>query len=163
MEATCQINSGAISPDNIIDFYNFRFRSLHALSDLHGPNSLQTKEAKKLLGGALIELSKAFTKAYDGAVLVTAVCTDVAHTRRAVRSARLPRQVTTPTTPAAPSASPSSTSYSADYAAIFNILLWFGVVFVFTLVAIVYAIMDMDPGRDSIIYRMTSTRMKKDN
>jgi hypothetical protein len=24
-------------------------------------------------------------------------------------------------------------------------------------------IADMDPGRDSIIYRMTSTRMKKDN
>ncbi|KPI99933.1 Renin receptor [Papilio xuthus] len=170
-----KINAGAISPDNIIDFYNFRFRSLHALSDLHGPNSLQAKEAKKLLGEALTELSKAFTKAYDGAVLVTAVCTDVAHTRRAVRSARLPRQASSPATPGpdtpmtpsgagtpSPSANPS-TSYSADYAAIFNILLWFGVVFVFTLVAIVYAIMDMDPGRDSIIYRMTSTRMKKDN
>jgi len=25
------------------------------------------------------------------------------------------------------------------------------------------AIADMDPGRDSIIYRMTSNRMKKDN
>ncbi|XP_013139745.1 PREDICTED: renin receptor [Papilio polytes] len=156
-----KINAGAISPDNIIDFYNFRFRSLHVLSDLHGPNSLQTKEAKKLLGEELMELSKAFSKAYDGAVLVSVVCTDVAHTRRAVRHVRLPRQAPTPpTTTASP---PSATAYSADYAAIFNILLWFGVIFTFTLVAIVYAIMDMDPGRDSIIYRMTSTRMKKDN
>lgn len=56
-----------------------------------------------------------------------------------------------------------SDGYNADYPAIFNIILWFGVVFTFTLIAIVYAIMDMDPGRDSIIYRMTSTRMKKDN
>lgn len=44
------MKDGAIKADNIIDFYNLRFRSLHALSDFHGPNSLQTKEAKKLLG-----------------------------------------------------------------------------------------------------------------
>ncbi|XP_059053550.1 ATPase H(+)-transporting accessory protein 2 [Achroia grisella] len=143
----------SITADNIIDFYNFRFRSLHALSDFHGPNSLQTKEAKKLLGEALQELSDAFEKAYDGSVLVTAVSTDVAHTRRAVRSVPEEKQATPYV----------DDGYSADYAAIFNIILWFGVVFAFTLVAIVYAIMDMDPGRDSIIYRMTNTRMKKDN
>ncbi|KAM3966897.1 ATPase H(+)-transporting accessory protein 2 [Aphomia sociella] len=146
----------SISADNIIDFYSFRFRSLHALSDFHGPNSLQTKEAKKLLSEALQQLSDAFAKAYDGSVLVTAVSTDVAHTRRAVRSV--------PDDTKARQAAPyTDDGYSADYAAIFNIILWFGVVFSFALVAIVYAIMDMDPGRDSIIYRMTNTRMKKDN
>ncbi|CAH0723779.1 unnamed protein product, partial [Brenthis ino] len=149
---TAKIRSGAVSADNIVDFYNIRFRSLHALSDYHGPNSLQAKEAKKLLSDALQDLSNALVKAYDGSVLVTAVTTDVAHTRRAVRSVspetRMPAD---------------DDNYTADYAAIFNIMLWFGVVFVFTLVSIVYAIMDMDPGRDSIIYRMTNTRMKKDN
>ncbi|XP_068625864.1 ATPase H(+)-transporting accessory protein 2 [Battus philenor] len=148
---TNKINEGAVNPDNIIDFYYFKLQSLHALSDFHGPNSLETKEAKKLLGEALKDLSNAFVKAYDGSVLVTAVCSDVAHTRRAVRAA-----------PEFESFQ-AGDAYSADYAAIFNIILWFGVVFSFTLVAIVYAIMDMDPGRDSIIYRMTSTRMKKDN
>lgn len=53
--------------------------------------------------------------------------------------------------------------YNEDYPVIFNIILWFGVVMVFSLLAISYAIGNMDPGRDSIIYRMTSTRMKKDN
>ncbi|XP_015171803.1 PREDICTED: renin receptor isoform X3 [Polistes dominula] len=53
--------------------------------------------------------------------------------------------------------------YSSNYPVIFNIFLWFGVVFVFSLLAICIAIADMDPGRDSIIYRMTSNRMKKDN
>lgn len=53
--------------------------------------------------------------------------------------------------------------YSEDYPVIFNIILWFMVVFGFALLAICYAIGSMDPGRDSIIYRMTSTRMKKDN
>ncbi|XP_063389337.1 ATPase H(+)-transporting accessory protein 2 [Cydia fagiglandana] len=155
---TEKINSGIVSGDNIVDFYNFRFQSLHDLSDFHGPNSLQVKEAKKLLGSAISELSSAFAKAYDGAVLVAAVATDVAHTRRTVRAAAAPGA------PAQQQRSLSTEdSYSEDYSAIFNIILWFGLVFAFSLVAIVYAIMDMDPGRDSIIYRMTSTRMKKDN
>ncbi|VVC97751.1 unnamed protein product [Leptidea sinapis] len=148
-----KIKSGAVAADNAVDFYNFRMTSLHTLSDFHGPMSLQTKEAKKLLGETLNSLSEAFVKAYDGSVLVTVVTTDVAHTRRTVRAA-----------PADPMQEPyEDDKYSSDYAAIFNILLWFGIIFTFTLVAIVYAIMDMDPGRDSIIYRMTSTRMKKDN
>lgn len=54
-------------------------------------------------------------------------------------------------------------SYSDDYPVIFNIILWFSVVLAFSLLAISYTIGYMDPGRDSIIYRMTSTRMKKDN
>ncbi|XP_018403726.1 PREDICTED: renin receptor isoform X2 [Cyphomyrmex costatus] len=53
--------------------------------------------------------------------------------------------------------------YTENYPVIFNIILWFGVVFVFSLLAICIAIANMDPGRDSIIYRMTSNRMKKDN
>lgn len=54
-------------------------------------------------------------------------------------------------------------TYSQDYPVIFNIILWFGVVIAFSLLAISYAIACMDPGRDSIIYRMTSNRIKKDN
>ncbi|CAL7940219.1 unnamed protein product [Xylocopa violacea] len=54
-------------------------------------------------------------------------------------------------------------TYTNNYPVVFNIFLWFGVVFVFSLLAICIAISQMDPGRDSIIYRMTSNRMKKDN
>ncbi|XP_076173167.1 ATPase H(+)-transporting accessory protein 2 isoform X2 [Ptiloglossa arizonensis] len=54
-------------------------------------------------------------------------------------------------------------NYSTNYPIIFNILLWFGVIFVFSLLAICIAITEMDPGRDSVIYRMTANRMKKDN
>ncbi|XP_031835299.1 ATPase H(+)-transporting accessory protein 2 isoform X2 [Nomia melanderi] len=56
-----------------------------------------------------------------------------------------------------------SKKYSPNYPVIFNIFLWFGIIFVFSLLAICIAISEMDPGRDSIIYRMTSNRMKKDN
>jgi renin receptor len=44
--------------------------------------------------------------------------------------------------------------YSPENPVIFNIKLWFGVAFTFSLLAISLFIADMDPGRDSIIYRM---------
>lgn len=53
--------------------------------------------------------------------------------------------------------------YNESYPVVFNIILWFGVVMFFSLLAICLAIGNMDPGRDSIIYRMTSTRIKKEN
>ncbi|KAJ8718998.1 hypothetical protein PYW07_016554 [Mythimna separata] len=166
---TDKVKSGAITADNIIDFYNFRFLSLHPLSDYHGANSLQTKEAKKLLAEALQELSQAFVKVYDGSVLVTVVTTDVAHTRRAPRSVGADGKQSSPgvdyewNVKEYKANNETDDSYGAEYPAIFNIILWFVLVMVFSLIAIVYALIDMDPGRDSIIYRMTSTRMKKDN
>ncbi|XP_076651824.1 ATPase H(+)-transporting accessory protein 2 isoform X1 [Halictus rubicundus] len=56
-----------------------------------------------------------------------------------------------------------SKKYSQNYPIIFNIILWFGIIFIFSLLAICITIGDMDPGRDSIIYRMTANRIKKDN
>ncbi|KAF9417105.1 hypothetical protein HW555_005724, partial [Spodoptera exigua] len=208
------IKDGGIVPDNQIDFFSFRIRTLHGVSDYHGPNSLQTKEAKKLLGGAIQELSEAFVTAYDGSVLVTVVSTNVAHTRRQPRSVSTqdlnytdrkwpfdwldtssnlkknrykfkksdgtadyewmsraildPNNATEPSTPSNSSDTTNNTNtatdeFEVDYPAIFNIFLWFGIIMTFSLLAIMYSMMDMDPGRDSIIYRMTNTRMKKDN
>lgn len=53
--------------------------------------------------------------------------------------------------------------YDEDFPVIFNIMLWFSIALIFALISICMVIANMDPGRDSIIYRMTSTRMKKDN
>ncbi|KAI5646950.1 renin receptor-like protein domain-containing protein [Phthorimaea operculella] len=144
-----------MKPDFKIDFFYLRFSSLHPLVDYHGPKSAQAAEAKQLLNDAIIELNQAFKYAYDGSVLFSVVCTDVAHTRRTARAADPAKQEQ--------AQAQSDPIDNADYPAIFNIILWFSVVMIFTLVAITYAVMDMDPGRDSIIYRMTSTRMKKEN
>nr|XP_014085897.1 ATPase H(+)-transporting accessory protein 2-like [Bactrocera oleae] len=55
-----------------------------------------------------------------------------------------------------------SPRYDENYAIVFNIILWFMVAFSFALYATILALMHMDPGRNSIIYRMTATRSKKD-
>lgn len=245
-----KVRSGAIIPDNLIDFYYLRFRTLHILSDFYGPISVQIKEAKYLLGDALQELNKAFVKAYDGSVLVAVVTIDVAHTRRSARSAmnppghskKWPYEWLDPPLdwkkiPIKPKEKPgrrddenekeekelideqsdkietkkrkenelkvvgekgdevmepnleregyesegnegespfiSRTSHedeeyshkkkqNLDCYVIFNIFLWFGVSFGFSMLAIVYACMDMDPGRDTIIYRLTNMRTKKE-
>ncbi|XP_034256114.1 ATPase H(+)-transporting accessory protein 2 [Thrips palmi] len=138
--------------DGLPDLYWIVLRGLHAVSDRHGADSPTTLEAKQLVSDAANVLSQAFTSVYDGRVVFATVATDSSHTRRA----RSLLQDSTATVDA-------PDAYSEDFPVIFNIILWFSIVLVFALIAISVAIADMDPGRDSIIYRMTSTRMKKDN
>jgi len=53
---------------------------------------------------------------------------------------------------------------SEDYPVIFNIILFLAIVLILALIAISVALATMDPGRDSLIYRVTSAqRFKKDN
>ncbi|CAG7815542.1 unnamed protein product [Allacma fusca] len=57
-----------------------------------------------------------------------------------------------------------SEDFSDDYPVVFNILLWLGVSMFIATLAICVFIASMDPGRDSLIYRVTSAqRFKKDN
>ena len=53
--------------------------------------------------------------------------------------------------------------YSQDFPAIFNIILFMMIGLFLSTLGIAYCMWFMDPGRDSIIYRMTSQRIKKDS
>ncbi|XP_017776064.1 PREDICTED: renin receptor [Nicrophorus vespilloides] len=150
-----KIEKGNIKKTNLPDVFWFKISSLHAISDLHGENSTETKEAKEILVNAIERMNAAFNKFYDGKVLVNVITSDTSHTRRVRRETEeKPDQFKTLNL---------SKDYDSNYPVIFNIILWFGVIMVFTLLAISLFIGNMDPGRDSIIYRMTNTRMKKDN
>lgn len=148
------VESGLVYRDGVPDVYWIVMRSLHSVMDLHGRDSEAAKEAKTIVKNVIHAHKKAFVQAYKGRVIVAAMCSDVSHTRR-TRSLMAEADVQLDLNLAP--------EYSQDYPVIFNIILWFGVAFVFSLLAISLFIADMDPGRDSIIYRMTSTRMKKDN
>jgi len=53
---------------------------------------------------------------------------------------------------------------SEDYPVIFNIILFLAITLILALIAISVALATMDPGRDSLIYRVTSAqRFKKEN
>ncbi|XP_066140787.1 ATPase H(+)-transporting accessory protein 2 [Euwallacea fornicatus] len=158
-EIAAKIEAGAVKEDFIPDVYWFSISSLHALSDLHGSNATETQEAKQLLQEAIATLSNAFIKHYSNHVLVTVITSDASHTRlrRNVLATTLTNYQTDKTL------YNLASTYSSNYPAIFNIILWFCVAMFFSILAICYVTANMDPGRDSIIYRMTSTRMKKDN
>lgn len=51
---------------------------------------------------------------------------------------------------------------SQNYPVVFNIMFWFTIIFVFSLIAISLALSNVED-KDSIIYRMTGARGKKDN
>ncbi|CAD5234571.1 unnamed protein product [Bursaphelenchus xylophilus] len=49
-----------------------------------------------------------------------------------------------------------------DYPAAFAIVAGISIILTIGIIFIVVGLLTMDPGRDSIIYRMTTTRMKKE-
>ncbi|KAK7867606.1 hypothetical protein R5R35_014804 [Gryllus longicercus] len=153
-----KVESGSISRDGIPDVYWFLLRGLHAVWDLHSDESPATVEAEQLLKDTVNEMNRAFIKAYEGRVLITMITSDVSHTRQV-------RQVASPEATRASSVDiKAAPTYDENYPVIFNIILWFMVTFVMALLAICLVIMRMDPGRDSIIYRMTTMKsMKKEN
>lgn len=107
-----------------------------------------TSEAKKLLASTIERLNAAVEKAYDGNA-VFAVINVHNHHHRSKRQA-------------------TSNDYNLaeltdpNYPVVFNIMLWFTVIMIFTLIAISLALSNVED-KDSIIYRMTGARGKKEN
>lgn len=126
--------------------------SVDGIAKAHGEKSVAVEEANKLISAAIGRLLAAAQKSSDSVLFV--LSTDKDANSRSKRD-----------TLQADDTNPFNLAeyYNEDYPVIFNIILWFMVIFGLSLLAICYAIGAMDPGRDSIIYRMTSTRMKKDN
>uniref|UniRef100_A0A8C4QB67 Renin receptor n=1 Tax=Eptatretus burgeri TaxID=7764 RepID=A0A8C4QB67_EPTBU len=50
--------------------------------------------------------------------------------------------------------------YSSNYSVIFNICLWLCILLLLALILIAYSLASMDPGSDSLIYRVSSQRLK---
>lgn len=71
---------------------------------------------------------------------------------------------------AAPAASASASDsalnlaadYSADFPVMFNLILWLSVVLALAVYAVAYGLWNIDPGKDSIIYRRGYAHAKKD-
>lgn len=55
-----------------------------------------------------------------------------------------------------------ATFYSDQYPAMFNLIFWSSLILALAVFGISYSMWNMDPGLDTVIYRMTSQRIKKD-
>lgn len=109
-------------------------------------------EANKLLASTIKKLNDVIQKAYGSEALVAVITVPsyVHHSRskRAVEGEERPHNVAQFT--------------DKNYPVIFNIILWFSLILLFSLIAISLALGNVED-KDSIIYRMTGARGKKDN
>lgn len=124
--------------------------SLKMLVASHSDTSFAVKEAKKMLVDAITKLAHIVEKVTEGSTLFAVVTVDEHHQVQH----RSKRQ--TETNP-----HNLAESYGKDYPVMFNIIFWFSIIFLFSLLAISLSLANMED-KDSIIYRMTS-RNKKDN
>ncbi|XP_071084453.1 renin receptor-like [Haliotis cracherodii] len=142
------------------DLFSFTIYGLRNVADKHGLKSEQTKDATKMVSDFVDHVTDHFKSLYKDNVVVEVLSAapQKGHVRK-VRSL----MATTPA-PSKPKSNSMNLAddYSQEYPAIFNIILWMMVVLAIAVYAIVYGMWYMDPGVDSIIYRMTSQRLKKD-
>lgn len=150
---TAKLADKGVVNDGVPDAHWFTAPGLHSLIDTYGGQSKQVNEAKRLLSSSILLLSEVFNTAYNDKVLFAVISSDVVHTRRFKRDADAKE----------PPVENDGDDDDPNYPVIFNIFLWFGIAYFMVLLATSLGIARMDPGRDSIIYRMTSNRMKKDN
>ncbi|CAF1020214.1 unnamed protein product [Adineta ricciae] len=84
------------------------------------------------------------------ALVMTLVTKETARVRRARDAEAVARNVTI------------ATMYSDEYPTMFNLFFWTSLVFALIIISIVYVFLTLDPGSDTIIYRMTTPRVKVD-
>ncbi|PVD18381.1 hypothetical protein C0Q70_20930 [Pomacea canaliculata] len=147
------------------DLFSFAITGLKSVMDAHGTDSDQARDAHRIMTDFIDSLTKDFRKIYNDNVVVQVLVVP-APEKGQVRKVRGLLQATSPspstTEPFIPSSLNLEWDYDQDYPAMFNIILWIMVAWIISVFVIAYGMWNMDPGRDSIIYRMTSQRLKKD-
>lgn len=148
------------------DFYSFTISGLKDVAQHHGGESSQVASATKLLNEFIDKMTSEFRQLYKDGVMVEVLVTKPIH-GVLVRKARSLMEADTQNTATVSQVSAwkkanIAASYGDEYPAIFNIILWGMIILAVALFIISHGIWNMDPGRDSVIYRMTSQRLKKE-
>ncbi|KAL3848496.1 hypothetical protein ACJMK2_019354 [Sinanodonta woodiana] len=143
------------------DLFSFSVTGLQAVNDKDGSQSPKAADASQLVTDFIHKITEDLRKLYKDNVVIEVLTTvPVQGQLRKVRS--LKADVTDTPKVLTKLDLNLSQDYNYMYPAIFNIALWIMIIMSLSVFAVAYGIWNMDPGRDSIIYRMTTTRLKKD-
>lgn len=129
-------------------------KGLTSIMQQFGQQSEESIEAVTILNKALEQLETSLEKVYGEKFLLTSITEDNLHSRH-TRAADKPNDI--------PKVKNLSKRYEEEYSAIFNIILFTSIFLIAALISTAVFICTLDPGRDSIIYRMTTQRIKKEN
>ncbi|XP_061189496.1 renin receptor-like [Saccostrea echinata] len=137
------------------DLFSFTITGLHDIVTKHGRKCPQTEDAHRLISDFITKMTEDFKKLYKDNVVVEVLA--INPEKKYIRKTRSLMAVDDSEVNIN-----LSKDYDENYPAIFNIILWMMIAMFVVIFAVSYGMWNIDPGRDSIIYRMTTTRLKKD-
>ncbi|CAB1328973.1 unnamed protein product [Coregonus sp. 'balchen'] len=124
-----------LAKDHSPDLYSLELSGLEELGRRYGQDSPQYQDATAILANVLQK----------------------APLTRKSRSILESKQISNPGSPYN-----LAYKYNFNYAVIFNIVLWLMIILALAVIVISYNLWNMDPGYDSIIYRMTNQKIRLD-
>lgn len=148
-----------LAKDHSPDLYSLELSGLEELSRLYGRDSAQYRDATAILASVLQKFGEDVYGLYGNSAVVEVVTvkTFEAPMTRKSRSILESKQISNPGSPYN-----LAYKYNFQYAVIFNIVLWLMIALALAVIAIAYNLWNMDPGYDSIIYRMTNQKIRMD-
>ncbi|XP_047666925.1 renin receptor-like isoform X3 [Tachysurus fulvidraco] len=138
-----------LAKDQAPDLFSLELADMEELSRRYGTDSPQFKDAREILVAAL---QKAIRQE----------CSGGGGDGEDVRDAAEQEDALHPGGKADGSPYNLAYKYNFEYAVVFNIVLWLMILLALTVIVIYYNLWNMDPGYDSIIYRMTNQKIRMD-
>uniref|UniRef100_A0A8C6FNX5 Renin receptor n=1 Tax=Moschus moschiferus TaxID=68415 RepID=A0A8C6FNX5_MOSMO len=148
-----------LAKDHSPDLYSLELAGLDEIGKHYGEDSEQFRDATKVLIDALQKFADDMYSLYGGNAVVELVTVRSFDTSlvRKTRNILETKQVKDPSTPYN-----LAYKYNFEYSVVFNLVLWIMIGLALTLIVTCYNIWNMDPGYDSIIYRMTNQKIRMD-
>ncbi|KAJ8013428.1 hypothetical protein DPEC_G00053160 [Dallia pectoralis] len=148
-----------LAKDHSPDLYSLELSGLEELGRLYGHESPQYRDACIILADVLQKLGQVVFGLYGDSAVVAVVTVKnfEAPLTRKSRSILESKQISNPGSPYN-----LAYKYNFEYAVIFNIILWLMILLALAVIVISYNLWNMDPGYDSIIYRMTNQKIRLD-
>ncbi|CAL1266476.1 unnamed protein product [Larinioides sclopetarius] len=148
--------------DGTPDIFWFKITGLEPIVSYYGQDSFQFREALRLLRQIIADVESTMRNIYDDNVVIAVIKTSSITLPLGHKGRRLLAEISSTETPQQKDAYNLAPEYDSMFPVVFAILLFVGIMLVVSLMGVSMALANMDPGKDSIIYRMTSQRMKKD-
>ncbi|KAL1770525.1 renin receptor [Sigmodon hispidus] len=144
-----------LAKDHSPDLYSLELAGLDELSKRYGEDSEQFRDASRILEDALQKFADDMYSLYgENAVveLVTVKSFDTSFVRKSRTILEVKQEITE---------SPYNLAYkyNLEYSMVFNLVLWIMIGLTLAVIIVSYNIWNMDPGYDSIIYRMTNQKI----
>ena len=148
-----------LAKDHSPDLYALELAGLDGIGKHYGEGSEQFRDASKVLLDVLRKFADDMYDLYDGNAVVELVTvrsfdTSFVRKTRTILEAKQEESL--------PSPYKLSYKYNFEYPVLFNMILWIMIALALAVSIISYNIWNMDPGYDSIIYRMTKQKIQMD-